>query len=67
MNRRNLIQTLAGGAAVLLARDEARPAPSGKRLFGFSQYGMKKIPVREAINHIARIGYQAVELTMMRS
>jgi inosose dehydratase len=34
-------------------------------VFGFKQYGMKKIPFREAIHHIANIGYKALELTLM--
>ncbi len=34
-------------------------------MFGFKQYGMKKIPVRQAISHIAKIGYKALELTLM--
>jgi sugar phosphate isomerase/epimerase len=68
MKRRNLLLTLAGGAAVVLAGDApfAR-AQSRKPLLGFKQYGMKQIPVREAINHIADIGYKALELTLMPS
>jgi inosose dehydratase len=38
---------------------------SRKPLLGFKQYGMKKIPVREAIGHIAKIGYKALSLTLM--
>ena len=76
MRRRHLIRTLAGGAAAVLAGDcrlaaaqsEAGRSPAakpGKPLLGFKQYGMKKIPVREAIGHIARIGYKALSLTLM--
>ena len=76
MRRRNLIRGLAGGAAVVLAGDcplagaqsgagRNPPARSRKPLFGFKQYGMKKIPVRQAISQIAKIGYQALELTLM--
>jgi hypothetical protein len=75
MRRRNLIRTLAGGAAVVLAgdcpfaaqsgADRIRSAPPRKPLFGFKQYGMKKIPFRQAISHIAKIGYKALELTLM--
>ena len=43
----------------------ACPAQSRKPLLGFSCYGMRKVPVREAIGHVARIGYKAVELTLM--
>ncbi len=66
MRRRNLIGNLAGGAAIVLVGD--RPfakAQSRKSLLGFKQYGMKKIPVRQAIDHIARIGYKALSLTLM--
>lgn len=47
------------------AQTEAQSQPIGKPLFGFKQYGMKRIPVRQAIAHIARIGYKALELTLM--
>jgi sugar phosphate isomerase/epimerase len=40
-------------------------AQSGKPLLGFSYYGMRTIPVRQAIGHIAKIGYKAVEITLM--
>jgi inosose dehydratase len=54
VTRRNLILALAG-------------AQSRKPLLGFKQYGMKKIPVRQAIRQIAKIGYKAVSLTLMPS
>lgn len=47
------------------AQTEAQSQPIRKPLFGFKQYGMKRIPVRQAIAHIARIGYKALELTLM--
>ena len=65
MRRRDLIGTLAGGAAVALVGD--RPfasAQSGKPRLAFSCYGMKKIPVRAAINDIAKIGYKSLSLTL---
>jgi sugar phosphate isomerase/epimerase len=76
MRRRNMIGTLAGGAVVVLAGDcplagaqsgarGGMPAQSRKPLLGFSYYGMRTIPVREAISHIAKIGYKALELTLM--
>jgi inosose dehydratase len=64
MRRRNLIRVLAGGAA---AAQAGKPAQPRKLLFGFKQYGMKRIPVRHAISHIAKIGYKALELTLMPS
>jgi len=76
MNRRNLMRAFAGGAAAVLggkgtfagAQSSARPgvpAQSGRPLLGFSLYGMRTIPVRQAIGHVARIGYRAVEMTLM--
>src|SRR5881296_3274503 len=73
MRRRNLIGALAGGAVATLVSDGPFPAAqSGKRpaqprkaLLGFKQYGMKKIPVHEAIDHIAKIGYKSLSLTLM--
>ena len=59
MRRRDLIGTLAGGTLAL--------AQSPKPLVGFKQYGMKKIPVREAISQIAKIGYKSLSLTLMPS
>lgn len=59
MKRRDLIRAFAAGAAGLLAGEARKP------LFGFKQYGMKKIPVRQAIRHIAETGYKALELTLM--
>ena len=76
MRRRDLVRNLAGGAVVLLVGDRSsaeaqsgegrsRSTQSRKSLLGFKQYGMKKVPVREAINHIGKIGYKALSLTLM--
>jgi len=69
MRRRDLVRALAGGtAAVVVGNGSLAGAQSGasrKPLLGFKQYGMKQIPFREAINHIAKIGYKALELTLM--
>lgn len=75
MRRRNMIRTLAGGAALALRADRpfahaqsagGGPSPQfNKPLLGFSYYGMRTIPVREAIRDIARIGYKDVEITLM--
>jgi sugar phosphate isomerase/epimerase len=76
MRRRQMIRTLTGGMATVLAGESclARaqtgkqgrlPTQSRKPLLGFSSYGMRTIPVHEAIGHIAQIGYKALELTIM--
>ena len=72
MRRRSVIRALAGGAAVVLVGDSPLTgaqsgARAGKALLGFKQYGMKRIPVREAISHIAKIGYKSLSLTLMPS
>jgi sugar phosphate isomerase/epimerase len=60
MRRRDVIGALTGGAALMGLHAQSR-----KPLLGFSLYGMKQIPCREAISHVAKIGYKAVELTLM--
>src|ERR1039457_375330 len=76
MRRRDLIGILAGGAAIALVGDcQFAEAQSGKRggtppqsrkpVLAFSTYGMRKIPVREAIGNIAKIGYKGLELTLL--
>jgi hypothetical protein len=68
MRRRTPIRTLAGGAAVVIVEDSFAEVQSGVRqgqaLLGFKHYGMKKIPVGEAISDIAKIGYTALSLTL---
>src|ERR1051326_2113714 len=75
MRRRNVIGALAGGAAAALVGDSplaaaqsgkpVQPLPIRKARLGFKQYGMKKIPVHQAIDHIAKIGYKSLSLTLM--
>jgi inosose dehydratase len=65
MRRRDLIRSLAGAAGLL--GDFAFAQKTRKPLLGFSYYGMKKIPVSEAIGHIARVGYKGMELTLIPS
>src|SRR2546427_3024928 len=50
---------LAPAAACSLGR-----AQSKALTFGFSLYGMKTVPYREALGHVARIGYKATELCL---
>jgi sugar phosphate isomerase/epimerase len=69
MRRRDLIPTLAGGAAIgllsRLAEAQRSSAQSRRPLLGFSYYGMRQVPVHEAIGHIAKIGYKSLELTLI--
>src|SRR5215471_7828677 len=54
--RRYAIGVLAGAC---LARSQARRLP-----LGFSLYGMKTLPWREGLTHVARIGYQCTEICL---
>jgi sugar phosphate isomerase/epimerase len=56
ITRRSVLAMAAGAA---LVRAQARPLQ-----FGFSLYGMKTIPFREGLGHVARIGYKATELCL---
>src|SRR5256885_6220619 len=56
MTRRSL---LAAAASAPLLRAQKRPL-----IFGFSLYGMKTLPSREGLGHVARIGYKATELSL---
>ena len=56
MTRRKAI-ALAG--AGVLARAQSRPFQ-----FGFSLYGMRSLPYREGLEHVARIGYKSTELCL---
>src|SRR6266446_167388 len=49
---------LAAGSTLLRAQQSKRS------LFGFSLYGMKTVPYREALDHVARTGYKATELCL---
>jgi inosose dehydratase len=58
-----------GGCAALLGAtmlrgDEREPRPLG---FGFSLYGMKNLPLEEALRACAEIGYDCVELPVMEA
>jgi sugar phosphate isomerase/epimerase len=67
MTRRDIVRTLAACTAMTLSgiRSNSLLGQSHKPLLGFSTYGMKTLPVREAISHIGSIGFKAVEITVM--
>ena len=56
LTRRSVLAMAAGGALL-----PAQPRPLQ---FGFSLYGMKTLPWREGLSHVARIGYKTTELSL---
>src|ERR1051326_1185447 len=56
ITRRSVLAIAACGGLV-----KAQPKPLQ---FGFSLYGMKTLPWREGLGHVARIGYQTTELSL---
>lgn len=65
MKRRTFLQQSAAAAAVMAVPASGRAARAEARItFGFSTYGLQSLPAVEAIRTLARIGYDAVELTV---
>src|SRR5262245_27773461 len=56
MTRRSALAVTVGGAA---AWAQSKPFS-----FGFSLYGMKTVPYREALAHVAKTGYKSTELCL---
>ena len=56
MTRRSLLALAAAGPLLR--------AQSGKLQLGFSLYGMKTVPYREGLGHVARIGYKSTEICL---
>src|SRR6187402_3446772 len=65
LTRRKFLQAATAGACVTLAGRLAAAEPA-LPVLGFSLYGMKGLPVSEAIRQCARIGYRTVELSLLR-
>ena len=67
LNRRQFLHQSLSALAVAAANPlQAAPAGGKSRPIGFSLYGMKSLPVLEAIDHCKRIGYDNVELCLMK-
>ena len=62
--RRQFLQRAAGAAALAAFPFASRAADSGISL-GFSLYGMKTVPLDEALRACAEIGYRNVEFALM--
>ncbi|MEJ1974089.1 MAG: sugar phosphate isomerase/epimerase [Lacunisphaera sp.] len=67
-NRRNFLKQAAGFASLTLwpTRSLATPAPAnlGRVSLGHSLYGMRSVPLPEAVDQCARIGFRNVELAL---
>lgn len=65
ISRRTALQILAAGLAFPATQFVQAAAPARIR-FAFSLYGMKSLPVAQALKICADIGYSAVELACMK-
>jgi inosose dehydratase len=65
--RRHFLRLAAGSvaASTLLSAARGAAAKAAVRPIGFSLYGMKAIPLLDAIDHCARIGYRQLELSLI--
>lgn len=65
-NRRDVLRTLAAFATAAVSPTSwALAEESRSPLLGFSLYGMKSVPVADALRVCAEIGYECVELAVM--
>ena len=58
------MKTTRRSAIAMFARACAAASQSRRLPFGFSLYGMKALPWREGLGHVARIGYKCTELCL---
>lgn len=63
-DRRTALATVAAFPAVMLP-EVALSSESASMVSAFSLYGMKDVPLGKALDHLARIGYRAVELACL--
>lgn len=66
LNRRKFIGLVATASAIGLYPSSASGRPADRSVgFGFSLYGMKNVPLLDALRRCAEVGYDCVELPTM--
>jgi hypothetical protein len=64
--RREFLRSMSGVAACALASNGARAGTAKPAIdLGFSLYGMKELPLADALRTCAEIGYRNVELCLL--
>jgi hypothetical protein len=65
LTRRTLLQTAAVTALSAWTIGSNADEPAARPAIGFSLYGMKSLPLADALRVCAEIGYECVELAVM--